>query len=165
MGVAGSGKSTLGAALAGELGWDFFEADDFHSAENITKITAGIPLDDSDRAPWLAALNRQLLSALKADHHFVLACSALKEKYRARLLDGVDGAEIIYLNGSYELLLSRLSARQGHFMKPEMLRSQFEVLEEPQNALILDASIPVGDMLDTIVTKYFTPERSSKSWD
>lgn len=165
MGVAGSGKSTLGAALAKELDWDFFEADDFHSAENIAKMSAGIPLTDSDRAPWLAALNRQLLAALDADRHFVLACSALKKKYRARLLEGIDEAEIVYLKGSQELLLSRLSTREGHFMKPEMLMSQLAALEEPRAALILDASMPLHDMLDTIVARYFTPERSSKSWD
>lgn len=165
MGVAGSGKSTLGAALAKELGWDFFEADDFHSAENVAKMTAGIPLTDSDRGPWLAALNRQLLSSLQADRRFVLACSALKEKYRSQLFDSVENAAIIYLKGSRELLRLRLSARQGHFMRPQMLQSQLEALEEPQNALILDVSMSLDDMLDTIMSKYLTQERSSKSWD
>lgn len=162
MGVSGSGKSTLGRALARHLGWDFFDADDFHSAANIAKMAAGIPLTDSDRAPWLAALNHQLVSALQADRHPVLACSALKEKYRARLLDGAQGMAVIHLKGSYETIGSRLSAREGHYMKAGLLESQFKALEEPQSALVLDVSMPLRDMLDTISEKYFTLKRSSK---
>src|SRR4030095_544887 len=90
MGVSGSGKSTVGKALAEKLGWDFFDADDFHPPENIAKMAAGIPLNDSDRAPWLAALSNLLLSTLQANRHPVLACSALKETYRAKLLEGND---------------------------------------------------------------------------
>src|SRR6266542_1575753 len=101
MGVSGSGKSTLGQALAQKLGWEFFDADDFHSAENIAKMAAGMPLTDSDRMPWLVALHERLLSTLQADRHPVLACSALKENYRAQLLAGVDAIGIIYLKGNY----------------------------------------------------------------
>lgn len=155
MGVSGSGKSTVGKALAERLSWDFFDADDFHPPENIAKMARGIPLDDSDRTPWLRALSDQLLSTLKAGRHPVLACSALKESYRKKLLDGKDGVEIIYLKGSYELLWARMSGRQGHFMKPEMLKSQFETLEEPQNALILDVSMPLDEMLADVVEKRF----------
>lgn len=154
MGVSGSGKSTLGQALASELGWDFFDADDFHTAENIAKMTAGIPLTDSDRLPWLAALNRQLLSTLAAGRHPVLACSALKENYRARLLVGVEAMALVYLQGSYESIRSRLVARQGHYMKDNLLQSQFDALEEPVGALVLDISLSFRDMLDAIYIKY-----------
>jgi len=155
MGVSGSGKSTVGKALAERLGWDFFDADDFHPAENIAKMAAGIPLNDSDRTPWLTALSDQLFATLKAGRHPVLACSALKETYRAQLLRGKDGFEIIYLKGSYDLLWARLSARQEHFMKPDMLKSQFATLEEPQNALILDISMPLDAMLAQVLEKWF----------
>jgi gluconokinase len=155
MGVSGSGKSTVGKALAEKLGWDFFDADDFHPQANIAKMAAGIPLDDSDRAPWLAALSDQLFATLKAGRHPVLACSALKEIYRKQLLDGKDGVEIIYLRGSYDLLLERMSTREGHFMKPEMLKSQFATLEEPQNALVLDISMPLDAMLAWVLEKRF----------
>ena len=154
MGVSGSGKSTLGQALAQELGWDFLDGDDFHSAENIAKMTAGIPLSDIDRTPWLAALNRQFLSALAAGRHPILACSALKEKYRLQLLYQANNIAIVHLRGSYDLIWSRMSARQGHYMKPEMLHSQLDTLEEPTDALILDAAMTIREMLDTILENY-----------
>jgi len=163
MGVSGSGKSTLGRVLSQKLGWDFFDADDFHSPANIDKMAAGIPLSDADRTPWLASLNDQLSSILKVNRHPILACSALKEKYRARLLEGIDGVATIYLKGSYDLIWSRMSAREGHFMKPEMLRSQFEALEEPQDALVLDAATSLDEMLDTINARYFLLKRLLKS--
>jgi gluconokinase len=161
MGVSGSGKSTVARALAQKLGWDFFDADDFHPPANIAKMTAGIPLDDSDREPWLVALNEQLLSTLQAGHHPVLACSALKEKYRAKLLHDIDGVAIIHLKGNYDLIWSRMSAREEHYMKPAMLQSQFDSLEEPADALVLDVSTPLEQMVDTIIEKYFTMKRSS----
>jgi gluconokinase len=156
MGVSGSGKTTLGQALAQKLGWDFFDADDFHPPENIAKMTAGIPLSDSDRVPWLTSLHEILLSTLEANRHPVLACSALKEKYRAQLLDDVDGIEIIYLKGNYELIWSRMSTRVGHYMKPEMLKSQFNALEESKDAFALDVSMSLEDMIDKIVARYFS---------
>lgn len=154
MGVSGSGKTTLGKALAQRLGWEFFDADDFHPPENIAKMTAGIPLSDSDRAPWLAALHHQLLSTLSADRHPALACSALKETYRAKLLEGMDGITVIYLKGSYDLILSRISIREDHYMKPGMLQSQFGALEEPKDAIVLDVKMPLKDMIDTITKKF-----------
>jgi len=156
MGVSGSGKTTVGKALAQKLGWDFFDADDFHPTENIAKMINGMPLSDSDRTPWLASLHNLLSSTLKSNHHPILACSALKEKYRAQLLDGVDGFEIIYLKGSYDLIWSRMSTRQGHYMRPEMLQSQFAALEEPQNALVLDISASLENLIDKIVENYFS---------
>lgn len=154
MGVSGSGKSTLGQALANKLGWDFFDADDFHSPQNIAKMKAGIPLNDSDRGPWLAALNEQLLSTLRSNRHPILACSALKVKYRARLLSDVEGIAVIQLKGSYDLILSRLSAREGHYMKAGMLQSQFDILEAPVGSLALEVSMSLDEMLDTIISKY-----------
>jgi gluconokinase len=150
MGVSGSGKTTLGKALAQRLGWDFFDADDFHPPGNIAKMTAGIPLSDSDRAPWLASVHDQLYSTLSADRHPVLACSALKETYRTQLLAGMEGIVVIYLKGSYDLIWSRMSTREGHYMKPEMLQSQFDALEEPKDALVLDVEMPLKDMIDTV---------------
>ncbi|MGZ9223672.1 MAG: gluconokinase [Anaerolineales bacterium] len=150
MGVSGSGKTTLGETLARKLGWDFFDADDFHPPENIAKMAAGIPLNDLDRAPWLAALHDKLLSTLGADRHPVLACSALKETYRAQLLEGMDWIAIIYLKGSYDLIWSRMSTRERHYMKPEMLQSQLDALEEPKHAIVLDVKMSVKDMIDTI---------------
>ncbi len=155
MGVSGSGKTSLAKALANRLQWDFFDADDFHPPANLAKMTTGIPLDDSDRTPWLAALHDQLISTLKAGRHPVLACSALKQKYRAQLLDGLDGIAVIHLAGSYELIWLRMNARVGHFMKPEMLKSQFDDLEVPRNAFVVDVSIPLDQVLDTIVQTFF----------
>lgn len=162
MSVSGSGKSTLGKVLAQKLGWDFFDADGFHSVENIARMAAGIPLTDAEREPWLEALNHQLLTTLTAGHHPVLACSALKEKYRARLLEGMEGMAVIYLKGSYELIRSRLLAWEGHYMKENMLQSQFDTLEEPKDAVVLDVLMPLNKMLDTIITSYPTLERSLK---
>jgi len=155
MGVSGSGKTTVGKALAEKLGWDFFDADDFHPPENIAKMAAGIPLNDSDRTPWLGALSDLLFSTLKTGRHPVLACSALKESYREQLLEGKDGVEVIYLKGSYDILWARMSVRQSHFMKPEMLKSQFDILEEPENALALDVSMPLDEMLALVLEKRF----------
>ncbi len=162
MGVSGSGKSTLGTALARELGWDFFDADDFHSVKNIAKMSAGIPLTDLDRAPWLNDLNRHLTFTLARGHHPVLACSALKEKYRSQLLAGVEEMAVVCLRGSYELIRSRLLAREGHYMKENLLQSQFDALEEPEGAVLLDVSMPLYQMLDTIFSQYPTLKRSLK---
>jgi gluconokinase len=161
MGVAGSGKTAFGQTLAKRLDWDFFDADDFHPPENIAKMSAGIPLDDSDREPWLAALAKLLDSTLKAGKHPVLACSALKESYRQKLLNEQGGIAIIYLNGSYDLIWSRLLARQGHYMKPAMLQSQFEILEEPKNALVLDISMTLEEMIVAVMEKMFREEKNS----
>ncbi len=155
MGVSGSGKTTLAKALAQQLDWDFFDADDFHPPENIAKMQAGIPLDDSDRTPWLAALSKMLCSTLQAERHPVLACSALKESYRVKLLQGTEGVEILYLKGSYDLLITRMAGREGHFMKPGMLQSQFATLEEPKSALVLDVSLPVDVLVAQVLDKFF----------
>ena len=147
MGVAGSGKTTVGKSLAGHLGWEFYDADGFHPAENITKMANGIPLDDVDRIPWLAALHALVADSLKTSRPAVLACSALKESYRQQLLEGNEGVQLVYLKGSYELIWSRLTRRKDHYMKPDMLQSQFEALEEPAHAFVVDISMPVEDIV------------------
>jgi gluconokinase len=151
MGVAGCGKTTIGQALAQRLGWDFYDADDFHPPENIDKMANGIALDDSDRAPWLARLHDLISSSLMGDRPGVLACSALKEPYRLQLLAGNEDVQVIYLKGTYDLVWSRLSARKDHYMKPHMLQSQFETLEEPTNALVVDISLPANDIVQEIL--------------
>jgi gluconokinase len=137
MGVAGSGKTTVGRELARELGWKFYDGDDFHPRSNVEKMSRGIPLDDADRAPWLERLWELIESCLARGEDAVLACSALKESYRRTLVVD-DGVKLVYLKGDRELLLERLSERHGHFMKPEMLDSQLATLEEPQHALTVD---------------------------
>ena len=151
MGVAGCGKTAVGKLLAQYLGWDFYDADNFHPPENVAKMASGIPLDDSDRAPWLAALHDLISSNFKHNQPCVLACSALKERYRQQLLDGNKDVQLVYLKGSYDLIWSRIAARKDHFMKPEMLKSQFETLEEPANALTIDISGSVDEITREIL--------------
>jgi len=153
MGVAGCGKTTVGELLAKELGWSFYDADAFHPQENIAKMANGTPLDDSDRAPWLASLHALISTSLKEDRPGVLACSALKERYRQQLLAGNEGVQLIYLKGSYDLIWSRLARREDHYMKPQMLQSQFEALEEPANALTFDVSLQVDKIVHEVLAK------------
>ena len=152
MGVSGSGKTAVGKALAAELGWEFYDADDFHPPENIAKMERGIPLNDDDRSPWLAVLHDLIASCLKASLPGVLACSALKESYRQMLLAGNPAVQIVYLKGSYDLILSRMSIRSGHYMKPALLQSQFAALEEPRNALTVDITLPVDKIVEKILS-------------
>lgn len=151
MGVSGCGKSSVGRLLAEELGWDFYDADDFHPQANVEKMAQGTALNDSDRAPWLASLNELISTSLKVDRPGVLACSALKERYRQQLMAGNDGVQLVYLKGSYDLIWSRMAARADHFMKPHMLKSQFETLEEPVNAITVDVSLSLTDSVQTIL--------------
>ena len=153
MGVAGSGKTTVGTLLAQRLGWNFFDADGFHPAENVAKMAIGIPLSDADRLPWLAALHELISASLRTDRPAVLACSALKESYRRQLLEGNPGVLVVYLKGSYELIWSRMADRKDHFMKPQMLKSQFESLEEPAGALVVDISKPVEELVEEILVR------------
>jgi len=152
MGVSGCGKSSVGKSLAEKLGWDFFDADDFHPPVNVKKMADGIPLDDSDRAPWLASLHDLISSSLTKNRPGVLACSALKERYRQQLMGGNDDVQLVYLKGSYDLIWSRMIARKEHYMKPHMLQSQFEALEEPINALTIDISMSVDDIVQKIIS-------------
>lgn len=130
MGVTGAGKTTVGKALAAELHWRFVDADDFHPAANIAQMRRGIPLTDEDREPWLAALHDTIESWLAGGQDVVLACSALKQSYRALLAVSPD-VKIVYLKGAPGLFAERLSHREGHYMNPALLQSQFQALEEP----------------------------------
>jgi gluconokinase len=150
MGVAGSGKTTVGESLAQRLGWNFYDADAFHPDENIAKMASGTPLDDADRTPWLAALHALISTSLKENRPGVLACSALKESYRQQLLAGNEEVRFVYLKGSFDLIWSRISQRKDHYMKPQMLRSQFDALEEPRNALIFDVSLSVEEIVERV---------------
>jgi len=151
MGVSGSGKSSVGKLLAEQLGWEFYDADDFHPPENVAKMAKGFPLSDSDRAPWLSFLNKLICSSLKANRPGVLACSALKEGYRQQLMDGNDGVQIVYLKGSYDLIWSRMEKRTNHYMKPHMLKSQFDTLEEPTHALTTNIAMPIDNIVQAIL--------------
>lgn len=131
MGVAGSGKTTVGAALARRLGWPLLEADDFHPASNIEKMAQGRPLSDADRWPWLDGLNAAARKAQAQGRDVVMTCSALREVYRERLSQGLAEVCFVHLTGSREVLLERLTHRPGHFMKPGMLESQLSTLEPP----------------------------------
>jgi len=140
MGVAGSGKSTIAHQLADTLGWQYVDADDFHSLENIEKMRQGIPLTDRDRLPWLSLLQHKIDTWLKSQQNVVLACSALKASYRQMLYVGDEGVQLVYLKGSDELLADRIRQRQNHFMKLELLKSQLEVLEEPTTGIVIEIS-------------------------
>ena len=139
MGVSGTGKTTVGKVLAAELGWDFVEGDDFHPAANVEKMSAGIPLNDDDRRPWLQALRRRVEQACQQGENIVLSCSALKHDYREYLEQhDPECVQYIHLIGSEELISRRLAERIGHFMNPNLLQSQFDALEVPQGTLQVD---------------------------
>ncbi len=137
MGVSGCGKTTLGEGLAKALDWPFFDADDFHPAENVAKMKAGIPLNDTDRSPWLLRLN----ALLQANPHAVLACSALKERYREVLKTGLPNLRFVHPHGAFEIIAARIEARSketGHYMPASLLKSQFEALEPCADAVMVD---------------------------
>ena len=148
MGVAGSGKTTIGEALAARLGWRYLDADDYHPASNVAKMASGTPLSDADREPWLDRLN----SELKKQADSVLACSALKESYRQRLAAGLLDHRIVYLKGSFELLSTRAAQREHRFMPASLLKSQFETLEPPRGAIEVDVAQPVEACVQQIVS-------------
>jgi gluconokinase len=139
MGVSGSGKTTVGRLLAEDLGWEFLEADEFHPPANIDKMRRGVPLNDADRDPWLAALAAAIDTRTRAGRNAILACSALKHAYRTRLRVSPD-VHFVYLKGTHEEIDERLEDRRGHFFSPELLDSQFDALEEPRDALVVDIS-------------------------
>jgi gluconokinase len=136
MGVSGVGKTTLGERLAKRLGWPFIDADDYHPAANVAKMAAGIALEDEDRWPWLEALNRRL----REERDAVVACSALKQSYRERLLAGVADARVVFLQGSRSLIAARLAQRKHRYMPAALLDSQFATLEPPSEAINIDVA-------------------------
>ena len=150
MGVAGSGKTTVGRALADRLGWRFCDADDLHSAENIRRIRRNLPLRDRDREPWLQRVRATIEQAQTDGAGLVVACSALKERYRQILSSGIPGVRFVYLAADAELLRDRLRRRQGHFAGPALLDSQLADLEPPDHALHVDASLPVDAIVDMV---------------
>lgn len=149
MGVTGSGKTTVGKLLADELGWEFYDADDFHPPGNIEKMKRGIPLDDADRKPWLETLNDLIRNRLEQGENGVLACSALKASYRDYLLID-EKVRLVYLKGDHELIRERLNDRTGHYMNPKLLDSQFETLEEPEGNFRVDASRSPSEIVTSI---------------
>ena len=140
-GVAGSGKTTVGKLLAHDLGWPFHEGDDFHPAANVEKMRRGEALTDTDRQPWLDALRAMIQSAVAIGKKGVLACSALKRRYREHLRVN-DQVVFVHLAATPELIAHRLQQRKGHFMNPSLLKSQFATLETAQTELTVDASLP-----------------------
>ena len=147
-GVSGSGKTTIGRLLAERAGWTFHDADDYHGVENVAKMRGGSPLTDDDRIPWIETLRREVVApSLATGEPAILACSALKASYLERLGAGDPRVRVIYLKGDYRLIRERMERRAGHFMRADMLPSQFEALEEPANAVVVD----VANLPDVIV--------------
>lgn len=156
MGVVGAGKTTVGLLLAQRLGWQFADADDFHSPENKNKISHGVALTDADRAPWLAALRRAIEQWNAEGQNVVLACSALKRAYRDQLQAG--NVKFVYLKGDYDLIAARLRSRHGHFANESILKSQLADLEEPANAIVVSVDqtpdAMVGEIIEQLKTAY-----------
>ena len=154
-GVSGAGKTTIGKLLAEQLGWRFYEADDFHPPANIEKMRSGRPLTDDDRWPWLEYLHEQITRSLAAKENAVLACSALKRTYRERLRVS-DDVKLVFLRGDYGLIEKQLRGRRGHFMNPALLRSQLADLEEPsadEDAITVDLGKTPEELVEEIKTK------------
>jgi carbohydrate kinase (thermoresistant glucokinase family) len=144
----------VGESLASRLGATFIDSDDLHPPENKAKMSAKIPLTDEDRRPWLERIRREAIDATPAGSRCVLACSALKRAYRSFLMQGLTDVRLIYLKGSFELISTRLAARRGHFMPPDLLRSQFATLEEPgpeEDAVVVDIDETVDGIVERIM--------------
>jgi len=156
MGVSGSGKTTIALDLASRLGWPYQEGDALHSAANVAKMHAGIPLDDDDRRPWLEAVSAWIDSQRAQHLPGIITCSALKRKYRVVIIGRRPAVYLIYLRGSFELISRRLAGRRGHFMPADLLQSQFETLEEPgpdEHPVILDIGVPPEQIANEIIQR------------
>ncbi|HZI82831.1 MAG TPA: gluconokinase [Casimicrobiaceae bacterium] len=149
MGVCGSGKTTVGEALARDLGWRFIDADDLHPPENVAKMASGSALSDADRWPWFDRIVAEMRRLNAAGDHAVIACSALKAAYRDRLAAGGD-VRVVYLKGDAETIQPRLARRAGHFMPAALLPSQFAALQEPEDAIVVDIREPIESQVATI---------------
>jgi gluconokinase len=149
MGVSGAGKTTVGKLLASQLGWEFADGDDFHSAANVEKMRSGIPLTDEDRAPWLESLRALIVGWIDSRKSAVLACSALKRAYRDELVVGPE-VRVVYLKADRSVLRERLLGRHNHYMRAPMLESQIATLEEPLDALVVDADRTPGEIVAEI---------------
>jgi gluconokinase len=156
MGVSGSGKTTVGVALAQALRCPFYDGDSFHGPANVAKMVAGIPLDDDDRAGWLESLAAVVRQGLGRGETGVIACSALKNRYRAALQSAAPDpgqVRLVYLKGDYATIFARLQSRQGHYMTAGMLQSQFDTLEEPGDAITVDVSLDLDEKVRRIVER------------
>jgi gluconokinase len=156
MGVAGSGKTTIGEKLAEQLGWAYEDGDRFHPKANVEKMSAGHPLTDEDRWPWLQAIADEIDRVCSRAGHVVISCSALKRRYRDVLVHGRGDVRIVYLDGTQDLIARRLAARKGHFMPPTLLESQFKTLQPPgpdENPITVSIDAPVEEIVDDIVRK------------
>lgn len=153
MGVAGAGKSTVGRLLADRLGWSFLDADDFHPESNVAKMRRGIPLTDADRESWLERLRATIESHLRDGEPAVLACSALKASYREKLTKYHEGVAVVYLRASRKLVEERLRVRSGHFFNAALIESQYDALEEPDSAIVVDASRGAGQIVADITSR------------
>jgi gluconokinase len=151
MGVSGSGKTTIGQALADALHWRFSDADDFHSPENVEKMRRGIALTDEDRKPWLRTIRAAIEQWERDEPGHVLACSALKENYRDILGQSDPDVRFVYLQGAFDLISQRLQERKSHFFNSALLRSQFDALEVPRDALVVDITKDPDEILRTIL--------------
>ncbi len=155
MGVSGCGKTTTGQRIAKRLDWPFRDGDSFHPAANVEKMTAGVPLTDDDRWPWLDAIGDWMDHLLADGVCGVATCSALKRSYRLRLLHNRAGVQLVYLKGSHALIADRMSRRRNHFMPPALLESQFAILEEPrgaEGAIIVNMAMPPNRVVERILT-------------
>lgn len=150
IGAAGAGKTTIGSALAAELGWRFVDADDYHLPANIARMRRAEPLDDVDRAAWLQTLRGLIVTALERNEPIVLACSALKRSYRAILRVDPVAVRFVYLQAPAAVLNQRLASRTSHFAGPGLLPSQLQTLEEPSGAVVVDAALPVASIVEQI---------------
>ena len=159
MGVAGSGKTTVGTMLSDAMNCEFLEGDLLHSETNIEKMRRGIPLTDADRAPWLAAVHERIRESFERGRDLVVACSALKQQYRRQLARGVPIAWV-YLKGPPALIRDRLRQRRHHFMKADMLASQLDALDEPADALVIDVSAPPQAIVEKILSHVRRPPNS-----
>ncbi|WP_417450142.1 gluconokinase [Kordiimonas sp.] len=157
MGVSGCGKSTVGRCLADRLGYSFFDADDFHPASNVEKMRAGVPLNDEDRQPWLERLVRLMDEQMSMGEGVVLACSALKGRYRRVLSSGQVVPRFVFLDGTREVIAARMGGRDGHFMPLSLLDSQFDALEVPSVAIKVDVDRPVDVLISEIERRLEMP--------
>jgi len=162
MGVAGSGKTSVGQRIADILDWPFFDGDEFHLQENIAKMSQGIPLDDDDRRAWLVSLHDLITQHLRARKSLLVACSALKREYRNQLREDNYEVNFVYLRGDYEVISQRLKQRKNHYMAVSMLQSQFDDLEEPEEAIVIDINQKLEDIVDQILQNLDLDEDRSK---
>jgi carbohydrate kinase (thermoresistant glucokinase family) len=166
MGVSGAGKTTVGEALAKRLGWTFQEGDDFQPRANIAKMESGRPLDDADRAPWLAKVEAWIADDFAAGRSGVITCSALKRTYRSAIIGSRDDVILVYLKGSEQLIAQRLGKRRGHFMPPSLLASQLAALQAPaplEKPIVVNIDQPIAAQVDDVVKALARRRRAAAS--